>query len=62
VPLDKSDGPVKQKLSLTMREDRFCLPENSVDEDTGKHLYLNHPSVEGLLLLLLAVPPTNSFG
>lgn len=47
VPLDKSEGLVKQKLSLAMRKHRCVGQRLLTTEDTGKHLYLNHPSVEG---------------
>jgi hypothetical protein len=50
VPLDKSEGPVKTRLSLAMREHRFVGPRKFVDEDTGKHLYLNHLSVESYVV------------
>lgn len=36
-PLDNSEGPIKQKLYLTMRKHRFVCQRKSVDEDTGKH-------------------------
>jgi hypothetical protein len=59
VPLDKSEGLVKQKLSLAMRKHRCVSQRVLTTEDTGKHPYLNHPSVEGFAVAFaFAVPPT----
>ena len=57
--LDKSEGPVKEKLSLAMRKHRYVCHRSLTTEDTGKHPVLESPfSGKVLLLLLLAVPPT----
>ena len=46
MPLDKREGPVKEKLSLAMRE-HHDVGQRVEDEDSGKkHLDLNHPSVD----------------
>jgi len=37
VPLDKSEGLVKQKLSLAMRKHRCVGQRVLTTEDTGKH-------------------------
>ena len=37
VPIDKSEGLVKDKLSLAMRKHRDVGPTKCADEDTGKH-------------------------
>ncbi|MGH9638406.1 MAG: hypothetical protein ACRD72_26520, partial [Candidatus Angelobacter sp.] len=37
VPLDKSEGLVKQKLSLAMRKHRCVSQRVLTTEDTGKH-------------------------
>jgi len=42
VPLDKSEGPVKDKLSLSMRAASECWPEKVEDKDSGKASVLNH--------------------
>jgi hypothetical protein len=54
VPLDKSEGGVKDKNILSVFLAPFFLPERFEDQDSG-NLTLNHPSVD---LLPKIVPPT----
>ena len=51
VPLDKSEGSVKDKDILSVFFAPFALPERFEDQDSG-NLTLNHFSAE------LVVPPT----
>ena len=61
-PIDKSEGPVKQKLSLAMPEHRFVCHRTLTTEDTGKHLYLNHLSVEGFAVVFACRSTNHRFG
>lgn len=47
VPLDKNEGPVKQKLSLAMRKHRNA-GQKVEDKESGKHFYSNHLLVEAV--------------
>lgn len=47
-PLDKSEVPVKDKLSLSMPGHRCCCQREVKTKNSGKHLRLNHPWMEGL--------------